>query len=161
MNLPRRRPTPSLLLRSLDLSQRSLLLRQRRIQLLMRIVLLEPRRRQLVRRRRKNSLPKVFAPQLADEGKPCRGEKHLLSDGRRVGDIGYCDEVRGGRMTAEDDIERFFGFDVRCEKVGYVGRERGARGGGEEADGDELFALDCSEEAEVGWGGEEIGELGG
>lgn len=149
MNLPLTRSTARLLLRAFHLAQTLLLLRQRRVQRRVRIVLLKPSARQLLGRRREDGLPEVFRPQLAHERQPRRGEQHLLPHGRRVGHVGDGDQGRGGVVAPEDDVEGLFLFDVRGQEGVDVGGEGGAGGGGGQGlDGLELFVGDVNEEAE-------------
>lgn len=131
MNLPGPCARPSLSLSPLDLAKTLLLLRQRRLQLLMRIMPLEPPGAQLLRRRDKKGLAEVFRAQLTRERQSRRGEEHLLSDGCGIGDVGDGAEVGCRVEAAEEDVQGCIWLEVRCEEVEVVG-EGGGRGGGEE-----------------------------
>ena len=126
VNLPLTRPRASLLLSPLHLAKTLLLLRQRRVQLRVGIMLLKSLAGQLLGGGREDGLAEVFGPELADQRQARRGEQHLLPHGSGVGDVGDGDQRGRGVIAAENDVESFFLLDVR----GQEGVDVGGEGGG-------------------------------
>lgn len=82
-----------------------------------------------------------------------------MPDGRRVGDVGDCDEGIGCVLVAAEDYVGGGGGGEEGWEGGEVGEEVGG-GGGEGVLGYEGFGGDGGDDAALGWGGDELVEGG-
>lgn len=162
MDLPRARPPAALLgLGPLDALEAPLLLGQRRLELLVLVVLLEALGRDLLLGRGEDGLAEVLAAQLAHEREPRRREKHLLADLGDVRDVRHRREPGDRGVPLEEDVHGVGVGQGGEDELGDVLGEGGRGGGGrQQADGHEGLILDGGEEPEVGVGLEELVELG-
>lgn len=104
---------------------------------------------ELAHLRHEPGFAKPFGPKLPHERQPRGREQHLLSHGRRVGDVrdGDDEAVRPGRgMLPKEDVERYGRAEVRAQE-----REVAEEGGAAAAAGDGVQR----DEGFVGYGGEE------
>lgn len=157
VNLPIPSPTAGCLFRPLDLSQGPLLLRQRRIQLSVSLMLLEPGLGQLLLGSREDRLAEMLRAKLTDQGQSRRRKEHLLPHGSIIGHMCDGEELRRSVMAAQDSVEGSIGLDVRLEGGKVVGERGRLRLQG--FDGDEGFLVDGDDETKGTGRFEQRGEL--